>query len=182
VACDSHIDPRQKGIREMQASHARSAVSARFDDPNLVSCAGLDPVMALAESCGLAELVAGKLSVPAPNAQLKVPALVAGMVAQRAHISGLREIHPRQTRCPLTAGGGRHSPAARADRALRPTRVTRHLGALGELSGHSVRSPCRERPALPGRGDVANPLGLSIGGSSPSRQASSRKKGTRRVR
>jgi hypothetical protein len=56
-------------------------VSACFDDPNLVSCAGLDPVMALAESCGLAELVAGKLSVPSPNAQLKVPALVAGIVA-----------------------------------------------------------------------------------------------------
>ncbi len=65
----------------MQASHARSAVSASFDDPNLVSCAGLVPVMALAESCGLAGLVVDKLSVPAPNARLKVPALVAGMVA-----------------------------------------------------------------------------------------------------
>jgi hypothetical protein len=56
-------------------------VSARFDDPNLISCAGLVPVMDLADSCGLAGLVAGKLSVPSPNAQLKVPALVAGMVA-----------------------------------------------------------------------------------------------------
>ena len=65
----------------MQVSHAPSAVSAGFDDPNLVSCAGLEPVMALAASCGLAELVADKLSVPSPNARLKVPALVAGMVA-----------------------------------------------------------------------------------------------------
>jgi hypothetical protein len=56
-------------------------VSASFDDPNLVSCAGLVPVMALAASCGLCGLVAEKLSVPSPNAQLKVPALVAGMVA-----------------------------------------------------------------------------------------------------
>ena len=65
----------------MQASHAPAAVSASFDEPNLISCAGLEPVMALAEACGLAGLVAGKLSVPSPNAQLKVPALVAGMVA-----------------------------------------------------------------------------------------------------
>jgi hypothetical protein len=75
------VVPVQKGIAEMQASHARSAVSASFDDPNLVSCAGLVPVMALAASCGLAGLVIDRLSVPSPNARLKVPALVAGMVA-----------------------------------------------------------------------------------------------------
>jgi hypothetical protein len=57
-------------------------VSASFDDPNLISCAGLGPVvMALAAECGLAGLVTDKLSVPTPNAYLKVPALVAGMVA-----------------------------------------------------------------------------------------------------
>jgi hypothetical protein len=56
-------------------------VSASFDDPNLISCGGLEPVMRLAESCGLSALVTDKLSVPAPNAYLKVPALVAGMVA-----------------------------------------------------------------------------------------------------
>jgi hypothetical protein len=65
----------------MQASHAPAAVSARFDDPNLVSCGGLEPVARLAASCGLAALVAQRLSVRSPNAQLKVPALVAGMVA-----------------------------------------------------------------------------------------------------
>src|SRR3954451_3206885 len=57
VACDGHIGPTQKGIRWMQLSHARAAVSARFDDPNLVSCAGLVPVMALAKRCGLAALL-----------------------------------------------------------------------------------------------------------------------------
>lgn len=65
----------------MQASHARSAMSVSFDDPNLVSCAGLVPVLALAHSCGLSELVAQRVSVPSPNAHVKVPALVAGMVA-----------------------------------------------------------------------------------------------------
>ena len=81
MTCEGHIHAYQEGIREMQASHAPSAVSAGFDDPNLVSCAGLVPVLALAEVCGLAELVSDKLSVASPNARLKVPALVAGMVA-----------------------------------------------------------------------------------------------------
>ena len=62
MSYEGHIDPEQKGIREMKASHAPSSMSAGFDDPNLVSCAGLAPVMALAEACGLAELVADKLS------------------------------------------------------------------------------------------------------------------------
>jgi hypothetical protein len=65
----------------MKSSHASSAVSASFDDPNLVACAGLVPVLALGESCGLAGLVADKVTVTSPNAWLKVPALVAGMVA-----------------------------------------------------------------------------------------------------
>ncbi len=58
--------------------------SAVFDDPNLVSCAGLAPTMALAGRCGLADLVAANLTLKAAggvNAAVKVPALVAGMVA-----------------------------------------------------------------------------------------------------
>ena len=31
--------------------------TARFDDPNLVSCAGVVPVMALAQRCGLVPLL-----------------------------------------------------------------------------------------------------------------------------
>ncbi|MDP9434146.1 MAG: hypothetical protein M3P93_02705 [Actinomycetota bacterium] len=55
-----------------------------FDDPNLVSCAGLAPVFALGQRCGLAWLVADKLTVAntgGVNAAVKVPALVAGTVA-----------------------------------------------------------------------------------------------------
>ena len=68
----------------MQVLHAPSALSAVFDDPNLVSCAGLAPVMALATQAGLAELAASHVRVPGEqgaNSGLKVPALVAGMVA-----------------------------------------------------------------------------------------------------
>jgi hypothetical protein len=55
-----------------------------FDDPNLVSCAGLAPVVALGQRCGLAALLADKLTVATTggvNAAVKVPTLVAGMVA-----------------------------------------------------------------------------------------------------
>lgn len=68
----------------MQLSHDPVKVSAVFDDPNLVSCAGLAPVVALAHRAGLADLVADTLTVPVPagvNAPVKVTALVAGMVA-----------------------------------------------------------------------------------------------------
>jgi Transposase DDE domain group 1 len=64
--------------------HALAKTRASFDDPHLVSHAGLVPVMALAERAGLGELVAehvrpaGQCGV---NARLKVPALVAGMAA-----------------------------------------------------------------------------------------------------
>ena len=47
----------------MRLSHARSAISVRFDDPNLVSCAGLVPVMALADRCGLTTLLVERLTL-----------------------------------------------------------------------------------------------------------------------
>jgi hypothetical protein len=68
----------------MQLSHTRPVASACFDDPNLVSCAGLVPVAALARQCGLAALADTHLSVPTDkgsNAGAKVSCLVAGMVA-----------------------------------------------------------------------------------------------------
>jgi hypothetical protein len=55
-----------------------------FDDPNLVSAAGLVPVLALADRAGLSELADQYLTVPTDkgaNAGLKVASLVGGMVA-----------------------------------------------------------------------------------------------------
>ena len=57
---------------------------ASFDDPNLVSRAGLVPVMALAQRCGLADLVSEHVSDRQPGRgepALKMPCLVAGMAA-----------------------------------------------------------------------------------------------------
>jgi hypothetical protein len=65
-------------------SHDRGKTHASFDDPNLVSRAGLVPVLALAERAGLAALVRELVSVGGPcgvNADLKVGCLVAGMTA-----------------------------------------------------------------------------------------------------
>src|SRR5659263_188602 len=68
----------------MQLSHTHPVSSAVFDDPNLVSSAGLVPVLALARSAGLGRLADQHLSVPTDkgaNAGLKLSSLVAGMVA-----------------------------------------------------------------------------------------------------
>ena len=68
----------------MRLLHSLAKTRASFDDPNLVSQAGLVPVMALAERAGLADLVAehvrpgGECGV---NPHLKVACLVAGMAA-----------------------------------------------------------------------------------------------------
>lgn len=68
----------------MQLSHSRPVVSAVFDEPNLVSSAGLVPVMGLARRVGLRQLADEHLSVPTDrgaNAGLKLCSLVAGMAA-----------------------------------------------------------------------------------------------------
>src|SRR4051794_31472424 len=85
-------NPTQKGIRWMRLSHARAAISARFDDPNLVSCAGLVPVMALATRCGLLGLLVETLTLAGKgtaNAAAKTLALIGGMVAGADSISDM---------------------------------------------------------------------------------------------
>jgi hypothetical protein len=64
--------------------HSLAKTHGSFDDPNLVSQAGLVPVMALADRAGLADLVAAHVRPAGDcgvNAHLKVPCLVAGMAA-----------------------------------------------------------------------------------------------------
>jgi hypothetical protein len=78
------MHPDQEGICEMRLLHSAANTSVRFDDPNLVSCAGLVPVMRLAQHCDLAGLVSKHLTVTVAvgaNAHLKVPGVVAGMIA-----------------------------------------------------------------------------------------------------
>jgi hypothetical protein len=68
----------------VRLSHDPLKTHASFDDPDLVSRAGLVPVMALAQRCGLADLAGEHVRIASRagvNAHLKVPALVAGMAA-----------------------------------------------------------------------------------------------------
>ena len=72
----------------VQVSHRFAAQSAVFDDDNLVSSAGLVPVMALAQQTGLVRLLGEKVRITAPriksgaaNPAPKLATLVAGMVA-----------------------------------------------------------------------------------------------------
>ena len=61
----------------MKPSHTLRPV---FDDPNLVSAAGLVPALRLAGSAGFYDLLEG-LSVPSPNAAAKTAGVVGGMLA-----------------------------------------------------------------------------------------------------
>ncbi len=67
-----------------------------FDDPDLVSCAGLVPVMALAERAGLSELITAKVTLTATrvksaavNAAGKLTSIIAGMAAGADSIDDL---------------------------------------------------------------------------------------------
>jgi hypothetical protein len=64
--------------------HSLARTHASFDDPNLVSHAGLVPVMALAERAGLPGLVAEHVrpgGACGVSAHLKIQCLAAGMAA-----------------------------------------------------------------------------------------------------
>ena len=68
----------------MQLSHTPAALSISFDDPNLVSAAGLVPAMRLADTAGLSTLAQHRMSIAGDkgaNAGAKISSLVAGMVA-----------------------------------------------------------------------------------------------------
>lgn len=91
----------------MKPSHTIRPV---FDDPNLVSAAGLVPALRLAESAGLYELLDG-LSVPSPNAGAKTVSVVGGMLAGADSIDDLDLLRHggmgrlfAETRAPSTLG------------------------------------------------------------------------------
>jgi len=68
----------------MRLLHDLAKTRASFDDPNLVSRAGLVPLMALAARCGLPDLADEHVRIgrrAGVNADLKVSCLVAGMAA-----------------------------------------------------------------------------------------------------
>jgi hypothetical protein len=68
----------------MRLLHELAKIDVMFDDPHLVSRAGLVPVMTLAQRAGLGSLAGEHVRIGrgcGMNAQVKVPCLVAGMIA-----------------------------------------------------------------------------------------------------
>ncbi|WP_155059096.1 IS1380 family transposase [Streptomyces blattellae] len=140
----------------MQSSHAASAVSAVFDEPNLIAHAGLVPVMRLAERCGLPRLVTEKVRLSGAGngagaaADAKVTSLVGGMVAGADSIDDLDMLRHgampavfQEVRAPSTLGTFLRSFTH--GHALQLHAV--HRGFLGALAAHT--------PLLPGAGEKA---------------------------
>ena len=92
----------------MRLLHDLAKTHAAFDDPNLVSQAGLVPVMALAQRCGLAGLAGRHVRIgraAGVNAEVKVGCLVAGMAAGADSIDDLDVL--RHGAMPVVFGGVR---------------------------------------------------------------------------
>src|SRR6266480_7941046 len=76
-------DPGGEDTSQVRLLHDLAKINATFDDPRLVSRAGLVPVMALAQRGGLGDLVDEQVQIGhrcGVNAAVKVPAVVAGMI------------------------------------------------------------------------------------------------------
>jgi hypothetical protein len=72
--------------------HDAPVARATFDDPNLVSCAGLVPVMRMAQQAGLHDAVADRVRLPTDkgsNPAGKVATIIAGMLAGADSIDDL---------------------------------------------------------------------------------------------
>jgi hypothetical protein len=80
--------PSCREALSVRASHRFTAGSARFDEDNLVSHAGLVPLLELTEQTGLAQVIAGKVSITTPriksgaaNPAPKLLTVITGMCA-----------------------------------------------------------------------------------------------------
>ena len=143
------MNPGQKGIRWMELSHERWRISARFDDPNLVSCAGLIPVSALATRAGLPRLLE-RLSVPAANAATKLLAVVLGMVAGADSITDLDLLRHGGMR---RLFGGVRAPSTLGTflRAF----TFGHVRQLDAVAARLLPALARWAPLLPGADQIA---------------------------
>src|SRR3982751_5357738 len=137
----------------MPLSPGSSVLSATFDDPNLVSVGGLAPVLALAQGCRLGDLVANKLTLKAKggvNAQIKVPALVAGMIAGADSIDDMDLLRH--------GGMGRLFAGIRAPSTLGTflrSFTFGHVRQLDSIAAAFLIGLSAAAPLLPGAGQVS---------------------------
>jgi hypothetical protein len=133
--------------------HSLAKTRASFDDPNLVSQAGLVPVMALAERAGLADLVAehvrpgGECGV---NPHLKVACLVAGMAAGADSIEDMGLLRHGAMRALF---GGVRAPSTLGSH-LRCYNFG-NVAQLEKAGREFLAELARRAPLLPGAGTLA---------------------------
>ena len=130
------------------------AVTSVFDDPNLVSAAGLVPVLELAERAGLHRLLVAHLTVGqrpgGVRAEVKVPALVAGMVAGADSISDMALLRH--------GGMGRLFTGVRAPSTLGTFLRSFTFGHVRQLDAVAARllvGLAGRAPLLPGAAELA---------------------------
>jgi hypothetical protein len=137
----------------MRLSHDPLKISVRFDDPNLVSRAGLVPVMSLAERAGLGGLVRRYVQIAAKTGvhpEVKVACLVAGMAAGADSIDDMDLL--RHGALPDLFGG------VRAPSTLGSFLRSFTWGNVRQLEGVSrelLAELARRAPLLPGADQLA---------------------------
>ena len=75
-----HVHRLKGGTSQVKPSHT---IRPTFDDPNVVSDAGVVPALRLGESAGLYDLLGEALTVDSPNATAKTTCVVGRMLARR---------------------------------------------------------------------------------------------------
>jgi hypothetical protein len=133
--------------------HSLARTHASFDDPNLVSHAGLVPVMALAQHAGLGDLVAGHVRPGGEcgvNPHLKVACLVAGMAAGADSIDDMDLLrHGAMS----TLFGGVRAPSTLGSHLRSYT--WGNVSQLEKASREFLAELARRAPLLPGAGTLA---------------------------
>jgi hypothetical protein len=133
--------------------HGLAKICATFDDPNLVSRAGLVPVMALAQRAGLDGLVAEHVRIGhrcGVNAHLKVPCLAAGMIAGADSIDDMDLL--RHGAMPALFGGIR-APSTLG--SFLRSFTWGNVLQLEKVSRLLLEDLARRAPLLPGKDTVA---------------------------
>jgi hypothetical protein len=141
--------PSGEDTSQVRLLHDLAKIHATFDDPNLVSRAGLIPVMALAQRAGLAALAGEHVRIARPcgvNAEVKVPGIVAGMTGGADSIDDLGLL--RHGAMPALFGGIR-APSTLG--SFLRSFTWGNVLQLGKVHRLMLAELARRAPLLPGR-------------------------------
>jgi hypothetical protein len=133
--------------------HSMAKIHATFDDPNLVSRAGLVPVMALAQRAGLGDLTGEHVRIArrcGVNAPVKVACLVAGMTGGADSIDDLDLL--RHGAMPALFGGVR-APSTLG--SFLRSFTWGNVLQLGKVNRLLLAELARRAPLLPGKDVLA---------------------------